>query len=149
MSRRISLPRDPFVSTTYQLLSAGVLLLATSMLTGEWWSAHSGTATTGSIVALAYLIVFGSLLAYSAYTWLLQHAPISQVATYAYVNPVVAVVLGSVFLSEAVPLSTILGAAMIVASVAFIVWTDTGADVKEVAEVSEVALEPPDADEPD
>ena len=148
LSRRIPLPRDPFVSTMYQLLTAGVLLLAWSLVTGEWSTVHPADFSAASLWSLAYLIVFGSLVAYSAYTWLLQHAPISKVATYAYVNPVVAVALGALILGEAVPVSTLLGAAMIVLSVAFIVWKDSGpeprklAEVAEVAEVSEVALEP-------
>jgi drug/metabolite transporter (DMT)-like permease len=77
--------------------------------------------STASLVAMAYLVVFGSLVAFSAYTWLLQHAPVSLVATYAYVNPVVAVLLGTVFLSEVITLSMLIGAAIILAAVAFIV----------------------------
>ena len=70
---------------------------------------------------MAYLVVFGSLVAFSAYTWLLAHAPVSLVATYAYVNPVVAVLLGAVVLGEAVTPPMLIGAAIILAAVAFIV----------------------------
>ena len=70
---------------------------------------------------LAYLVVFGSLVAFSAYTWLLQNAPVSLVSTYAYVNPVVAVFLGTLFLHEPITPTILIGAALIIAAVAFIV----------------------------
>ena len=74
---------------------------------------------------LAYLVVFGSWLAFTAYAWLLQNAPVSRVATYAYVNPVVAIALGWAILDEAVTSLTFAGAAIIVASVAAVVRTET------------------------
>jgi drug/metabolite transporter (DMT)-like permease len=123
LSRRVPLPRDPLVSTTWQLISAAVALLIITTLTGEWHFA--GSASPASIVALLYLITFGSLLAYTAYTWLLQHAPISRVATYAYVNPVVAVFLGAVILNEQITPSVAIGALLIVASVAFTIWAES------------------------
>ena len=70
---------------------------------------------------MAYLVVFGSLVAFTAYSWLLQNAPVSLVATYAYVNPVIAVLLGALVLAEPITPSIVLGAAIIVAAVAFIV----------------------------
>ena len=73
------------------------------------------------MVALAYLVVFGSWVAYSAYAWLLQNAPISKVATYAYVNPVVAIVLGWLVLDEVITPVMLVGAAIIVVSVALVV----------------------------
>ena len=73
------------------------------------------------MVALAYLIVFGSLIAFSAFTWLLQHAPVTRVTTYAYVNPVVAVALGWFVLGESITPSMVVGATMVLASVALIV----------------------------
>jgi drug/metabolite transporter (DMT)-like permease len=85
------------------------------------WRADPWSFSTASLAAMAYLVVFGSLVAFSAYTWLLQHAPVSVVATYAYVNPVVAVLLGAVVLSEAVTPSMLVGAAIILGAVAFIV----------------------------
>jgi drug/metabolite transporter (DMT)-like permease len=74
-----------------------------------------------SLLALAYLIVFGSIIAFSAYVWLLRAAPLSVVSTYAYVNPVVAVLLGWAVLGEAVNLRTLLAGAVIVAAIALIV----------------------------
>ena len=69
----------------------------------------------------SYLVVFGSWLAYTAYAWLLQNAPISKVSTYAYVNPVVAIVLGFLILDEVITPITLVGAAIIVVSVALVV----------------------------
>lgn len=77
-------------------------------------------------------MLFGSVLAYTAYTWLLQHAPVSRVATYAYVNPVVAIFLGWALLQEEVNLTMILGAAMIVVSVGLVIRTESRAVRTEV-----------------
>jgi len=82
--------------------------------------------TPDALLALGYLVVFGSLAAFSAYTWLLQHAPISRVATYAYVNPVVAVVLGAVILSESITPAMLVGGAVIVTGVALIIRHEAG-----------------------
>ncbi len=73
------------------------------------------------MLAFGYLVVFGSLLAYTAYVWLLGNAPLGQVATYAYVNPVVAVLLGWALLDETITATTLVGAAVIVGSVALTV----------------------------
>ena len=86
----------------------------------------------------AYLIVFGSVLAYTAYTWLLQHASVSRVATYAFVNPVVAIVLGTVLLNEEINLTMVIGAAMIVVAVAVVVRTESQSSHK----ATEVATAP-------
>jgi drug/metabolite transporter (DMT)-like permease len=124
LSRRVSLPRDPFVSTTYQLFSASIALFLVAGVTGQLTTPfHPSTA---SIVALLYLITFGSLIAYTAYTWLLQHAPLTRVATYAYVNPVVAVFLGAIVLNEKITPTIAVGASLIVASVAFTIWAESG-----------------------
>ncbi|MDQ3406697.1 MAG: EamA family transporter [Chloroflexota bacterium] len=131
-SRRLSLPRDPLVSTAYQLLLGGSFLLAAGLAIGEWPQVMAGGFTDASIWALIYLIFFGSLLAYTAYTWLLQNAPISQVATYAYVNPVVALALGYFVLNERLDLAMIAGAVMIVTSVAFIARTESRPAVRDV-----------------
>jgi drug/metabolite transporter (DMT)-like permease len=126
MSKRISLPRDPLVSTTYQLLLGGLMLLAVALPLGEW-RVDAATFSLPSLIAMVYLITAGSLVGYTAYTWLLQHAPISRVATYAYVNPVVAVVLGGLILNEQITLTAAIGAVLIVASVAFTIWTESAA----------------------
>jgi drug/metabolite transporter (DMT)-like permease len=120
-SPRLRTPRDPLASTAVQMLAGGALLVVIAVATGEPARADPSTFSTASLLAMAYLVVFGSLVAFSAYTWLLQHASVSVVSTYAYVNPVVAVLLGAVVLSEAVTQSMLVGASIILAAVAFIV----------------------------
>lgn len=118
---RLRLPRDGLLSTALQQLAGGIVLVSAGVVTGELGRLDPASMSTGSLLALAYLIVFGSLVGFTAYSWLLQHAPVSLVSTYAYVNPIVAVLLGAVFLAEPITPSILLGAAIIVAAVAFIV----------------------------
>lgn len=125
-SSRLPLPSDPFVSTAIQMLSGGVVLGAVGVVRGELGGLDPNAFSTSSILAVVYLIVAGSLLAFTAYTWLLRTAPISKVSTYAYVNPVVAVFLGWLILSEEITSLILVGAAVIVASVAFIVRQEAG-----------------------
>jgi drug/metabolite transporter (DMT)-like permease len=120
-SPRLRTPRDPLASTAVQMLAGSALLLLLAVVFGEPLRADPSRFSTASLAAMAYLVVFGSLLAFSAYTWLLQHTSVSVVATYAYVNPVVAVALGSVVLSEPLTPSMLIGAAIILGAVAFIV----------------------------
>ena len=119
-SPRLRLPGDPLVSTGWQMLLGGLAITATGLVAGEASEVDVDAFSTRSVVALAYLIVFGSWLAYTAYAWLLQNAPISRVATYAYVNPVVAIVLGFLILDELITPVTLAGAAIIVVSVALV-----------------------------
>jgi drug/metabolite transporter (DMT)-like permease len=121
ISQRIALPRSIFASAAVQMVSAGAVLLVLGEALGEGQHVDASRFSLSSLLALGYLVIFGSLIAYSAYTWLLQHAPVSLVSTYAYVNPVVAVFLGTVFLAEPIAPTTIGGAALIIAAVAFIV----------------------------
>lgn len=121
LAPRLRLPRDGLLSTALQQLAGGAVLVLAGAAVGEAAHLDASTYSRDSLLALAYLVVFGSLVAFTAYSWLLQHAPVSLVATYAYVNPVVAVLLGAVFLAEPVTPSILLGAAIIVAAVAFIV----------------------------
>jgi drug/metabolite transporter (DMT)-like permease len=121
LSPRLRTPRDVLVSTAYQMLAGGVVLLVAGVGRGELASIDPTTFSTRSIVAFIYLVVFGSLVAYSAYTWLLQNASVSLVSTYAFVNPVVAVLLGALILAEPITPTLVIGAAVIVVAVAFIV----------------------------
>jgi len=120
-SPRVRTPRDPLASTALQMLAGGALLVVIAVAIGEPGRADPSTFSTASLLATAYLVVFGSLVAFSAYTWLLQHTSVSVVSTYAYVNPVVAVLLGAVVLNEIVTPSMLVGAGIILAAVAFIV----------------------------
>ncbi|HSF25995.1 MAG TPA: EamA family transporter [Actinomycetes bacterium] len=116
---RLTLPANPFVTTVYEMLWGGAFMLAGGWLTGE--RVDLGAYATSSWVAWSYLVVFGSLVGFSAYVWLLGQAPLSLVATYAYVNPVVAVVLGALILAEPVTGTVLLGGAIVVAGVAVVV----------------------------
>ena len=124
-SPRISLPRDPLVSTAWQSLLGGLIIVAVGLVAGEAGDVHPGEWSGRSIFGLIYLITFGSLLAFTCYAWLLQNAPISKVSTYAYVNPVVAIALGWLILSESITPMTLLGAGIIVASVALVVRAES------------------------
>jgi drug/metabolite transporter (DMT)-like permease len=126
-SKRLALPEDPLASTGWQMLLGGVVVGIAGLAGGE--AAHLDPAgfSARSLIALAYLVVFGSWVAFTAYGWLLQNAPISKVATYAYVNPVVAIALGWLVLDEAITPLTLIAASVIVASVALVVRTENGA----------------------
>lgn len=121
VSQRMEMPGDPLASTGWQMLFGGIVLAAAAVPSGELGAVDLGALSAGSVGALGYLVLIGSLVAYSAYTWLLQNAPISQVATYAYVNPMVAVALGWLVLGESIPPMMLVASAVIVASVAAIV----------------------------
>lgn len=121
LAPRLRMPRDGLLSTGIQQLAGGILLVLVGAAAGEVTHLEPSTWSTPSLLAVGYLVVFGSLVAFTAYSWLLQHAPVSLVATYAYVNPVIAVLLGALVLAEPITPSIVLGAAIIVAAVAFIV----------------------------
>jgi drug/metabolite transporter (DMT)-like permease len=120
-SSRLPVPGDTLVATALELLAAGVVLCAAGVLTGEAADLQPERFSTASTAALAYLIVAGSLVAYTAYVWLLANAPVSKATTHTHVNPVVAVALGWLVLSERVTLATLAGAALVVGSVAAVV----------------------------
>ena len=122
MSKRLEMPRDPLVSTGVQMVAGGLGLFVVGAVSGE--SVHPEQFSTDSLLALAYLITFGSVLAYTAYTWVLIHASVSRVSTYAYVNPVVAVILGGLLLNETVDLTMLIGAAVIIVSVWLVIRTE-------------------------
>jgi drug/metabolite transporter (DMT)-like permease len=119
LQSRVDVPKDPLTSTAWSLLIGGLVLVAGGLIAGEGARFDVGTFSAKSIAALAYLVVVGSIVAFSCYAWLLAHAPISQVST--YVNPVIAVFLGALFLSEQVAAVTLAGMALVIASVAVIV----------------------------
>jgi drug/metabolite transporter (DMT)-like permease len=126
-SKKFDMPRDVFVATTIEMGVAGIGLLVASLITGEALAGDFTDVTRSSLIAFAYLVVIGSVVAYSAFVWLLENAPISTVATYAYVNPVVALLLGVVVLSERVTATMVVGAGAIVGSVFFVVREQRGA----------------------
>jgi drug/metabolite transporter (DMT)-like permease len=126
-AHRLPLPRDGFVATTWEMLSAGVILLVLGVATGEPRSMDPAGFTLESIAAWLYLAVFGSLIGFTAYAWLLRHAPISKVVTHQYVNPLVAILLGALVLDEQLTLAVAAGAALIVGSVFVAVRSENAA----------------------
>jgi drug/metabolite transporter (DMT)-like permease len=118
-SARLSSSSDPLRFTALAMLFGGAAMSVVGLGVGEAADLHLGQVSAKSAGAFAYLVVVGSIVAFTAYTWLLRHVRISTVSTYAYVNPVIAVFLGWSILSEKVSWATIVGAAIIVSSVAF------------------------------
>jgi drug/metabolite transporter (DMT)-like permease len=126
-ARGAPLPQNPLVAASMQMLTAGVFLGIFGLATGEARGIHADSFGTDQLLAFAYLVVFGSLLAFSAYAWLLKNVRISVVATYAFVNPVVAVALGTMFLGEPIGWTTITAGAAIVIAVMLIITARTPA----------------------
>jgi drug/metabolite transporter (DMT)-like permease len=120
-SRPAALPRRPQAAVGMQMLAAGLVLIVFAAAKGEVGAVDVGAISLKSWLGLLYLILAGSLVAFTAYMWLLRNAPTSLVGTYAYVNPVVAVLLGTVFLGEPLGWRTVVGGGIIVGSVAMIV----------------------------
>lgn len=117
-SQRSALPKDTLLGAGMGMLAGGALLAAVSLGRGEW---NDATLSTDALLAIAYMVVIGSLVGFSAYVWLLKTAPASTVSTYAYVNPVIAVLLGWAFNDEAITAKTLVAGAAIVAGVALMV----------------------------
>jgi drug/metabolite transporter (DMT)-like permease len=122
LTTRLTLPADPFVTAAWEMVIGGLLLVVMGLVAGE--SLAVASWSTRSIVAWWYLVVFGSLVAFTAYVWVLGKARISLVATYAYVNPVVALALGAVVLNEQITGAIVLSAAVVILSVAAVVGSE-------------------------
>jgi drug/metabolite transporter (DMT)-like permease len=120
-SRTAPQPSRPLVSAGMQMLAGGAILAVVSGASGELSSFSVEAVSLESWLGLAYLIVFGSLIAFTSYMWLLRNAPTTLVGTYAYVNPFVAVLLGTVVLGEPLGWRTLVGGAIVIAAVALIV----------------------------
>ena len=116
-SRKATLPASPLLGTSMEMLVGGAALLLLSILTGELGRLKIAAISSASLLGLGYLIVFGSWMGFAAYTWLLRVAPTPLVATYAYVNPVVAVVLGFLLADEPLTARSILATVIIVGAV--------------------------------
>ncbi len=116
-SRYARLPRDPFVATAYEMLGGGLVLMLFALAVGEGRDFAPTAVSAASLAAWLYLVVAGSLIGFTAYAWLLRNAPISQVVTHQYVNPIVAIALGSLFLGESHTPLTAVGALIVIAAV--------------------------------
>jgi drug/metabolite transporter (DMT)-like permease len=122
LSSRMPMPSNPFTASVYEMAAGGVALLALGYGRGEHLQVSEVSGT--SWIALAYLVVFGSLVAFTSYVWLLGNAPISLVGTYAYVNPGVAVLLGVAFAGEHATWTILLGGLIIILGVGLVVSTE-------------------------
>ncbi|MBA4121123.1 MAG: EamA family transporter [Acidobacteria bacterium] len=121
---RATTPKSSALTAGMQMLSGGLVLTVVGTLKGEWTSFSIADISANSWFALAYLIIFGSLIGFTAYSWLLKNAQPAKVATYAYVNPVIAVFLGWLIAGEFFTMQMLVGAGIIVGSVALITSQD-------------------------
>jgi drug/metabolite transporter (DMT)-like permease len=117
---RAPVPKSPILAAGMQMLAGGSLLLLAGTLMGEWTNFEITAVSINSWLGLAYLLVFGSLIAFTAYSWLLKNAQPAMVATYAYINPVIAVILGWAIAGESFTAQMSIGAGVIVGSVVLI-----------------------------
>jgi len=125
LTRKLPLPASKPMSSAAQMLAGGVLLTLLSGALGEFHGFHPQVVSRGAWIALAYLVVAGSILAFTAYVWLLHYESPTKIGTYAYVNPVVAVALGYFLGGEAVGLRTLLGTFLVLVSVVVITTAST------------------------
>ena len=117
LARRLRLPVNIFVAVGWQMLFAGIGNAALATMMGQWKLAHW---TRPAAISIAWLVVFGSWVGYTAYVWLLKHVPVAKVSTYAYVNPVVAVLLGFLLLGERLAPTEYAGMVAVVVAVALV-----------------------------
>src|SRR5437762_6511875 len=133
---------SPFLTAAQQMLCGGMLLLFVGILTGELRRLHPSSISMLSLTSFIYLVIIGAVVGYTAYIWLLRHCEPAKVATYAYVNPIVAVLLGALFAGETVTMRTLIAAALIIGSVALVI---TAQQLRARIEPPvSVALEPAD-----
>lgn len=137
-ARGAQLPSSAALTTAIQMLAGGALLFAAGLFLGEWGSMDLAAFSTRSVLALLYLVVFGSLIGYSAYIYILGNASPASVSTYAYVNPVVAVVLGWALAGEEITASMMVAAGIIVGSVVLLTLRPSRGEEAAV-EAAEVA----------
>jgi drug/metabolite transporter (DMT)-like permease len=122
LASRITLPADPFAATSLEMLAGGLLMLPISLFT-----VHDFSPAPSSIAGWIYLVTVGSVVGYTAYVWLLANAPVGLVSTYAFVNPVVAITLGVLFLGEDLTWRLLAGALIVVVAVAAVVSREPAA----------------------
>ena len=132
-SRRVALPASTLTATAMQMIAGGTWLWTAGLLLGEGSRLRLSAVSAKSAVSLGYLVIFGSLIGFSAYVWLLKATTPARVSTYAYVNPIVAVVLGAAFAGEVITLRVAIAALVIVGSVALIVASRTRPPARRVS----------------
>jgi drug/metabolite transporter (DMT)-like permease len=130
LSRRLPSPKSPLVATALQMLCGGVWLVAGGLAVGEGARWNPAAFTTRAWLSLAYLSVFGSIVAFTAYVWLLRNTTPAKAATYAYVNPIVALIVGWAFAGERLTLRAGIAAVVIIGAVALITAAGAGRKVE-------------------
>jgi len=136
---RATAARSPILASGMQMLSGGIVMLLIGTISGEWATLNLAAVSTRSWLALVYLVFIGAIVAYTAYSWLLKNASPAMVSTYAYVNPAIAVLLGWALAGETLTGQMLLGAAIIVGSVALIT-SHKKEKKKEAVEVEKIVL---------
>ena len=122
---RRPMPADPFAATVVEMAVGGTAMVVLGSFGGEWGRLELAATERSSWLAFAYLVLVGSVLGYSAYVWLLARAPLSLATTYAYVNPAVAVALGALFLAEPLTTNVLVGGAVIIGAVAWVITVES------------------------
>jgi drug/metabolite transporter (DMT)-like permease len=141
-SRSAKHAASPFLTAAQQMLCGGLLLLLAGIITGELRSFHPRSISMLSLASFIYLVIIGAVVGYTAYIWLLRHCDPAKVATYAYVNPIVAVLLGAAFAGETLSVRVLIAGALIIGSVAIVI---TAQQLKARAEPAiSAAIEPAD-----
>jgi drug/metabolite transporter (DMT)-like permease len=123
-SRAAKNSSSPFLAAAQQMLCGGALLIIAGFATGEWRHFDPRQITVQSLGAFVYLVLIGGIIGYVSYAWLLRYCEPAKVATYAYVNPIVAVSLGAIFAGEKLTMRTAGAAALIIGSVALVITAD-------------------------
>ena len=143
LSKRLPMPSSKVMSAAAQMLAGGFFLCVVAAAAGEERGFHPGAVSAGAWIALVYLIVAGSIVGFTAYTWLLHHQSPTKVGTYAYVNPVVAVVIGHFLGGEVLDIRTALGTVLILASVIVITTRrKASVDANVTARISTASAQP-------
>jgi drug/metabolite transporter (DMT)-like permease len=141
-SRTAKHAASPFLTAAQQMLCGGLLLLLAGIATGEMRHFHPSSISILSLASFVYLVIIGAVVGYTAYIWLLRHCDPAKVATYAYVNPIVAVLLGAAFAGETLSMRILVAAGLIIGSVALVI---TAQQVRARAEPAiGAAIEPAD-----
>lgn len=130
---KLRLPRDPIGRTAVPLLCGAAMLLVAARVSGEFSAVHWGAVSVKSWLGLAYLITFGSVIAFTAYTWLLQHCSPTLVATHTFVNPLVAVIVGWLWGGEGISMRMIVATAVILGAIVLIQRGDRHAEMQAEA----------------
>ncbi len=137
ISPKLKLPNDALGRTALPTICGAAMLLAAAGLTGEFHATHWASISSKSLIGLAYLIVFGSIIAFTAYTWLLQRCPPALVATHTYANPVVAVFLGWLLASEPLTMRVVVASVAILGAIVLIRKGERGTSAIAPQAVSE------------